>query len=175
MNIFFNDLCECGCGGKTSVATRNWYSRGVLKGEHFKYIKGHSSRGLGKNSYYVEDSNGCWIWQGYSDKDGYGTIGIKNKVKKAHRVYYEKYIGPIPEGLQLDHLCRNPSCVNPKHLEPVSAAENTRRGKGTKLDIGTVGKIREEVNFFSYRELAKKYGISVTHAFNIVNNKRWVT
>jgi hypothetical protein len=72
------------------------------------------------------NSNGCIIWKGQLDKDGYGRFKFKGKTQVAHRVSY-LHSNPIPEGLQLDHLCRNPSCVNPIHLEPVTSKENLRR------------------------------------------------
>ena len=68
---------------------------------------------------------GCWIWIAYLGKRDYGEI---NK-KQAHRVVYELINGPIPLGLELDHLCRIHCCVNPCHLEPVTHKENVRRGK----------------------------------------------
>ncbi|WP_414713994.1 HNH endonuclease signature motif containing protein [Scandinavium sp.] len=57
-----------------------------------------------------------------------GTRGIDRRVAKAYRVSYELFVGPVPEGLELDHLCRNKLCVNPKHLEAVTSKENTMRG-----------------------------------------------
>jgi hypothetical protein len=74
--------------------------------------------------------NGCWLWMALKSEKGYGLLwaGSGSKCLKAHRVAYELMVGPIPEGLQLDHLCRNPGCVNPAHLEPVSNRENTLRG-----------------------------------------------
>lgn len=72
----------------------------------------------------------CWEWQGTISVYGYGAIKQNNVRKVAHRVAYEYLVGTIPEGLVLDHLCRNRRCVNPDHLEPVSIAENTLRGYG---------------------------------------------
>lgn len=76
---------------------------------------------------HVEKTDGCWIWKGYK-KDGYGHAQYDGKLHQAHRLIYESLKGPIPEGLNLDHLCRNPSCVNPDHLEPVTQQENILRG-----------------------------------------------
>lgn len=74
------------------------------------------------------DANGCWVWTGSLLADGYGNLRDGAKVKRAHRVSYETFVGPIPGGLEIDHLCRNRSCINPDHLEPVTRAENQRRG-----------------------------------------------
>jgi hypothetical protein len=71
---------------------------------------------------------GCIVWTGAVDKLGYGRIGMQGKSKLAHRISYQHYVGEIPVGLELDHLCRNPSCINPNHLEPVTRKVNTDRG-----------------------------------------------
>lgn len=75
-----------------------------------------------------EPNTGCWVWTGSADPRGYGHVMIKRKCNMAHRVVYELLVGPIPEGLQLDHLCHNPWCVNPEHLEPVTPTQNNLRG-----------------------------------------------
>lgn len=74
----------------------------------------------------VHKTEGCWIWTG-SRVHGYGQTSINGHNARAHKLIYEYLVGPVPEGLQLDHLCRNPLCVNPAHLEPVTARENTLR------------------------------------------------
>lgn len=78
----------------------------------------------------VEKTETCWLWTGYRDRGGYGQFSVDGKQRKPHRVAYEWTVGPIPEGLQLDHLCRVRHCVRPDHLEPVTCAENLRRGHG---------------------------------------------
>lgn len=70
---------------------------------------------------------GCWEWTGNKALTGYGTIKIDRKACYTHRVAYELIEGPIPQGLVIDHLCRNHACINPAHLEPVTIGENTRR------------------------------------------------
>jgi hypothetical protein len=76
----------------------------------------------------------CWLYGGVMDGHGYGQIFVgsrrlgTNRLHKAHRASYELFIGAIPKGLDLDHLCRRRSCINPLHLEPVTRSENLRRG-----------------------------------------------
>lgn len=72
--------------------------------------------------------DGCWLWGGSRDRKGYGRWWFRGKQVKAARFAYEHFVGPIPDGLTIDHLCRVTSCVNPGHLEPVPIAENMRRG-----------------------------------------------
>ncbi len=73
---------------------------------------------------------GCWLWIGAQLSDGYGQIQQDGKRIRSHRAAYEALVGPIPAGLDLDHLCRVRCCVNPAHLEPVTERENTLRGIG---------------------------------------------
>lgn len=79
-------------------------------------------------SRYVVDANGCWIWQGATSSKGYGRVRVAGKVEFAHRVSYRLHIGEIPDGLELDHLCRVRNCIRPDHLEPVTHRENMERG-----------------------------------------------
>lgn len=75
-----------------------------------------------------QEDSGCWVWVAGKSPLGYGRFGVGSNTYLAHRIVYEALVGPVPDGLELDHLCRNPSCVNPGHLEPVTHAENMRRG-----------------------------------------------
>jgi hypothetical protein len=72
--------------------------------------------------------SGCWVWTAHTHDLGYGRMRVDGKDWLAHRWSYEHYIGWIPKGLVIDHLCRVRCCVNPKHLQPVKQRENCRRG-----------------------------------------------
>ena len=80
-------------------------------------------------SEQIEFPSDCWPWRGYISDQGYGGLKLKGRRVKAHKVVYELLIGPVPEGLELDHLCRYRHCVNPAHLEPVPHATNCQRGQ----------------------------------------------
>lgn len=88
---------------------------------------------------YVYKTPGCWLWLGKRNRQGYGHF-VPNAAKSrgtvnAHRFAYECLVGPVPKGMQLDHLCRVEACVRPEHLEPVTPSENVRRGRTTQLRL----------------------------------------
>lgn len=72
----------------------------------------------------------CWVWMASTDRKGYGRIAVNGHNTRAHRFAYMLIVGPIQDGLTVDHLCRNPPCVNPEHLEPVTNRDNILRGGG---------------------------------------------
>jgi hypothetical protein len=84
----------------------------------------HETRALVLARITKED--GCWLWPNLSPK-GYGQVTLNGRTRMAHRVSYEAFVGPIPEGHQVHHACRTRPCVNPEHLEAVTRAENLRQ------------------------------------------------
>lgn len=101
----------------------------------------------------------CWLTDYFVNKDGYVTMKIGGgRRRSVHRVTYELLVGPIPDGLQLDHLCRVRGCVNPAHLEPVTPRENTLRGVGP--------------NATAVRTNRCKYGHSLADAYTKASGSR---
>lgn len=112
-------LCECGCGQPAPIAKKTAKRYGHIKGEPVRFIAGHQFYSS-KPEYEVDPETGCWEWQRHRDRFGYGKV----KGGLAHRRAYEREHGAIESGLHIDHICRNPGCVNPAHLRAVTAAEN---------------------------------------------------
>jgi hypothetical protein len=118
----------------------------------------------------VDKTATCWLWRGSLNVDGYGRLSVGRGDEKrdvlAHRISWEMHVGPIPEGLVLDHVCGTPACVNPAHLEPVAQRENVRRAgsspstlnaakthclrghpfdeENTRLAVGPTGRIQRQ-------------------------------
>lgn len=97
--------------------------------------------------YRVNKRTGCWAWEGSKQSNGYGVIWMPLKEgdkycghQAAHKAFYRRFVGPIPRGYVIDHLCLNKSCVNPQHLEAVTHGENLRRSskrcRGTTIQRG---------------------------------------
>jgi hypothetical protein len=104
---------------------------------------------------------------------GYGVTYVNGRRVPAHRYMYEKAGHTIPDGMVLDHLCRNRACVNPDHLEPVSIGENGRRGAQAKLTLEDARRIREMRVTLSTKEIADMYGVLPCTISRIFNGKRW--
>lgn len=90
------------------------------------------------------DPHGCWLWKGRLYPNGYGQFHVRRKVVYAHIASYEIAKGKVASGFELDHTCRNRSCVNPDHLEPVTHLENVRRGSAVRMACGAGHEYTEE-------------------------------
>jgi len=112
-------LCKCGCGRQTPIAQQT--RLGNIVGQPRQYCLGHQF--LSKHK--ITDS-GCWELPVHRS-DGYTRIHRDGKLYMGHVYYWIQINGPLPDGYELDHLCRNRSCVNPEHMEPVPHKENIRR------------------------------------------------
>lgn len=106
------------------------------------------------------DPSGCWLWTASLADGGYGHFGRW----KAHRYAYETLVEPVPHGLDLDHLCRVRHCVNPSHLEPVTRAENLRRGTH-KLSLAQRQEIARSPMDAAF--LAEEYGVTRSRIYQI--------
>lgn len=148
-------LCQCGCGQTTPLATRNRQDKGLVKGEHVRYLRGHAPFDPDKNAGqdecacgcghkapagkafrrghqhrskgYTVNPSGCWIWQGGKSRAGYARSRIGGgRMVLVYRWMWEQKHGRLPRSLVLHHECSEKSCVNPDHLRPVSRAEHMR-------------------------------------------------
>lgn len=124
-----------------------------------------------------EPNSGCWLWCGSSYKFGYGRLyGKKKTIYKAHRVSWEIYKGPIPEGLNVLHKCDTPSCVNPRHLFLGTQIENIHDcdRKGRNKGIFTEEQIKAiRSDNRKQREIAQEYGITFQAVSLIKTRKRY--
>ena len=172
--------CCCGCGQPTPLAKRSDWNKKRRKGAPVRYINGHNRR-LSPIDYLEVDrgyDTPCWIWQHHINR-GYGKTNIKRagrmRSESAHKAYYEDRYGVVPKGMELDHLCRVRSCVNPTHLEPVSHAENMRRGAVAKLthaQVEQIRRIREEAELPVPR-IAKAFGVAPHAIYRILSGQSW--
>lgn len=154
---------KCSTGTVYQIGQRLGLSRDLSSKSCFKYRNGRAK--------FVKSKNGCWLWIASTTIDGYGIAHGKDTIL-AHRQMYIDHKGEIPSGLVLDHLCRNPACVNPDHLEPVPQYINCRRGDMAKLSFQQVEAIRK-VNSKTIAELAADYGVSKGHIHDIKRGTKW--
>ena len=164
-------LCACGCGQHTRIAsTASDKHRGYTLGKPIKFAHGHNRTRLSitESDYTVEDrghETPCWIWNHHLSPLGYGRVAYRGKVIFAHRRMYEQEIGIIPHGQECDHLCRQPSCIRPSHIDLVGHRENVRRGRAQKLTWEVVCAIRAHEG--SSYTAAREFAITPGYAWKI--------
>lgn len=196
-----NEKCDCGCGKRTAIAPYSTASRGMIKGQPMRFVKGHRKlpcpigSPLARRFWKRVNKRGpipkhmphlghCWVWTGYVDKDGYGRI--KARVRLAHRLSFALTHGDIPKGLAICHACDNRRCVRPSHLFKGSMMQNAidRASKGrsavgtrypqAKLNPGKIKAIRRDINLgLSDRKIASLYGVGKTTIGLVRNHKLW--
>lgn len=188
-------ICMCGCGQPAPIATKTSTYWGKMKGHPQKYIKGHGNGTIpipwSEEMWDVCDmgyETSCWFWLRVKDPLGYGRISQAISLSGsclAHVESYYRAIGPVPISMELDHLCRNPSCINPDHLEPVPHRINIQRGKTAKLTQAIADEIRQvyaeagesprsrKVGKLTYAQLAERYNVEKRTIFEIINHRRW--
>lgn len=195
-------LCECLCGDEVLVFTANLIS-GITKScgcSKFAFFGGRPIESAEKRFLrYLNKSSedSCWVYTGSIDRKGYGVVsrgGRGATCYKAHRLSYELYKGPIPEGLCVCHRCDNPPCCNPSHLFLGTKGDNNRdmyakgrnnntnNAKGehhalAKLNADKVREIRasweSEKPRPEQRELAKRYGVDQQVIWSVIHRKTW--
>jgi hypothetical protein len=115
-------LVRCKCGTERSIRARNLPS-GRSRSCGCKRVWPRTA--IERFQSKIKTTEGCWHWRGGGDR--YGQFWFQGRLQLAHRVSYQLFVGDIPEGLELDHLCRNTKCVNPSHLEAVTHEINCQR------------------------------------------------
>lgn len=171
--IISTGLCQCGCGQPTKLAPQTINKIGQVKGQPLRFAQGHGKRKY-NDGYTVDRETGCWNWNGAISNKGYGMRSEKSKWTYAHRSIYEQHKGSIPDGLELDHLCRNRQCVNPSHLDPVDRSTNVRRGAGTKLTASQVFDIRRRRSAGEpCKSIASAFNVSACHVSRICRKEKW--
>ena len=125
--MIYENLSESECSSYVSQIKEYYTGWPRLTFEDF------CSRAESKIQY---NDNGCWDWDGVKDRNGYSNGSVMGINTLMHRFFYRILVGEVPDGLELDHLCRRRGCINPDHLEPVTHAENMRRSKRTECRKG---------------------------------------
>lgn len=175
--------CMCGCGERTPLSYQSDSRNGNVAGKPQRYVYGHygktQRRVIAAADYTVEDrgyESPCWIWRWTTNWAGYGQCSNgSGRLTGAHRLSYEQAVGNIPDGLELDHLCRVRACVNPEHLEPVTHAENGRRGTHARITYEVADEIRRvrAEERLSLRAIGARFGVSNMLVRRVLSGRSW--
>jgi hypothetical protein len=182
-------LCECGCGELAPIAKHDHRRSGHVRGQPVRFVHGHRARldarplaeRFAEKVTPATDLSpngmaGCIVWTGSTNgKKGYGNLRNPGASRYTHIIaWHLADREPIPVGYELDHLCRRTLCVNVDHLEPVTSAENTRRGVRTRLTHEQAREIRYLAGAgWQPRDIAEAYGVSREHVYSIRDGRAW--
>lgn len=166
-------VCACGCGTPTKISTYRAKAFGAFPGQPLPFVRGHglyAIRWAGAPEYLMDAATGCWNWARKIHTAGYGMIGNRY----AHRIFHQRFKGPIPDGFDIDHLCRNHRCVNPDHLEAVPHQINNCRGLRAKLSPDVVKEmVRQRSLGKSYRAIGRMFTVNNATVWRAVNAESW--
>lgn len=182
--------CHCGCGQKTRIAERNHTKLGFIKGEPIRFCKGHRESPPIEERFWmkVNKTDGCWLWMGGKDGDGYGGFWLEGKPISAHRYSYQLNIGPIPEGLLVLHTCDQPACVNPAHFFLGTKKDNaidreqkgrSRDSRGEKQGAAKLTEVKvrqifqDSKNGMSQKKIADKHAIHPSSVSKVLLKQVW--
>ncbi|MBT9173455.1 MAG: hypothetical protein DDT21_01856 [Syntrophomonadaceae bacterium] len=182
--------CECGCGRKTDISERNNTRYGYLKGEPFRFCRGHQKYIPIEERFWakVQKTSTCWLWTGAINSGGYGNIKIERGNTHAHRYSYELHFGPIHPHLHVCHHCDVRNCVRPSHLflgtDADNAADKEKKGRGnqargekagraklTEAKVRAIFKDREKG--MTLQAIGDKYGISNQSVDGVLKKRKW--
>jgi hypothetical protein len=110
----------------------------------------------------VEFTDTCWVWVAAKDRRGYGVFGLNGKTQFAHRIAYEWSSGPIPEGIHIDHICHNPSCIKPAHLRLATRKQNLENQLGAHRNSAS------GIRGVSWHKASQKWLAKVGHHGGVV-------
>jgi len=164
-------LCRCGCGRPTNPARSTDTKRGHVAGKPMAYLAGHGRKQ--RYTYRIDADSGCWLWQGPTDRLGYGRMKIDGHNHLAHRYFFEQAHGPIPPGLDLHHRCETPPCVNPSHLDPLARRAHVLLGRRARLTEHDVAAIRALAGTITQQEISERFGVTRSHVSCIIRRKTW--
>jgi hypothetical protein len=144
-----------------------------------RYVPGHqcAKNPVSPVDYIIDPETGCWLWQRAIDPSGYPVASLNGRKIGAHRLFYIRFVGPIPDGMDVDHVwdrgCRHVNCVNPDHLEAVTRQENCHRRKRNSLTMDQAREIRALWASVQHmqKDIALRYNIPRSSVSLIVNDR----
>lgn len=178
--------CWCGCNEMAPVSAYTNKQQGYYKGEPRRYVYTHQTRGPRPTQRkpiaerYQEEDRGyetpCWVWIGSIKENGYGVLDTNGHQVSAHRVVYESVYGPLPDypHFHLHHLCEVPCCVNPGHMQVLTAGKHARIRRTTVLTEEKVRQIKRlRLQGYTCPAIAQKFGLNKWSVHNIDQGKTW--